>query len=288
MFKKISKLQKYPRLFHIGTQKAGSTYLYNLLQQHPEVCLSKLTEINFFSNDFNKGFNYYRDLFIGEGVSIDMTPKYFMLGKMVAPRIREYSDKYLDGEPRFLLILRNPIDYLNSHYEMQKIQAPKLGDDDKNKYSLVEYIKRNPGYLNRAKYFEILSIWLQYFKMENFKIICFEDFVANKEKIFKEILQFWTLKDVALDDRNISKNRLLRYAWLHRARTVINKSKGLKNILKNSRIFSFVFDRFLTKRSGSGLSGEDRLVIGGMLKDDIVNLKKITNNNFSLWGDFEN
>ncbi len=280
---------RYPQLFHIGTQKAGSTYLYNLLQQHNNIALSDLTEINFFSDDFDKGFDYYKKLFTEGGKSIDMTPKYFMLGDIVAPRIKRYAHRYLKQEPQFLLILRNPIDYLNSHYAMQKIQNPKLGKDDKNEYSLLEYIERNPGYLNRAKYFEILSNhWLKYFKLANFKIICFEEFVNDKIKIVNEILEFWRLSSMNFDQHiAVSKNKLLKYSWLHKVRKVVNKNNNLKEYLKNNWVFNFVFDKFLTKNSKNILSFENRLRIRALLKNDVASLKKITQNNFSLWEDFK-
>ncbi len=282
----MSEVQKYPKLFHIGTQKAGSTYLYNLLEQHPDVCLSELTEINFFSDNFDKGFYYYAGLFNGKMEAIDMTPKYFMLADTVVPRIKNYSDKYLKQNPRFLLVLRNPIDYLNSHYEMQKIQAPKFGGDDKNKYSLVDYIKRNPGYLRRAKYFEILNIWLEYFSIDNFKIVCFEDLISDKEKTVKKILKFWGLKDLPLNDKKVSKNKLLKYAWLHKLRGIVSKNENIKNSLKNSRIFVFTFDKFLTKESANSLSSEDRLKIRKLLDSDIKNLEKLLDRKFSKWQDF--
>jgi hypothetical protein len=262
--------------------------LYNLLQQHPDVGLSELTEINFFSDDFDKGFDYYSNLFKRNDESIDMTPKYFMLGHTVAPRIKKYVDEYLKQDPEFLLILRNPIDYLNSHYAMQQMQAPKLGGDDKNKYSLLEYIKRNPGYMKRAKYLELLSIWLEYFEINNFKVICFEEFIIDKEKVTKEILEFWELKDIVLEDKKVSQNKLLKYAWLHKIRGVVNKSEGCKKYLKNSKLFNFVFDKFLTKKSGSVLSVDDRLEIGGLLRDDTQNLKDLLGEGFGRWGEFKN
>ena len=45
----------------IGVQKAGTTSLYDVLKNHPQVCLSKKKETKFFNReqDFAKGIEYY-------------------------------------------------------------------------------------------------------------------------------------------------------------------------------------------------------------------------------------
>ncbi|PLX27398.1 hypothetical protein C0583_03740 [Candidatus Parcubacteria bacterium] len=274
--------KKLPYRFHIGTQKAGSTYLYNLLLKHPDVGLSEMTEVNFFSREFEKGYDYYSELF-PQGEAIDMTPKYFMLGGTVAPRIKKYADEFLEKAPKFLLILRNPIDYLNSHFEMQKIQISEMPEVE----NLLDYVKKNPGYLKRAKYYEILtSSWLKYFDKSQFRIIEFSDFVKNKDERLNEILDFWNLKQVHLEANSVSENRLLKYSCLHKVRGFINESVFLKKFLKKNRVFGVVYKKWLTKKSKNILSPEERLQLREMLKNDVDNLKKLFNRDFKYWQDF--
>ena len=40
-----------PSLVIVGAQKAGTTTLFDLLSQHPQVVQPRLKEISFFSND---------------------------------------------------------------------------------------------------------------------------------------------------------------------------------------------------------------------------------------------
>ena len=163
-----------PHLFHIGTQRAGSTYLYNLLKAHPDVSLS-YQEVAFYSRNFDRGVGWYVDSFAKGDHAIDTSPKYFMKGEQAAPRIKEW----VTGQPPlFLLILRNPVDYVHSHYQMhlrkgyfknQSVMYPKVPSD------LIEFVEMYPSYLERGRYCKILEEhWLSRFDASQFKIVFFE------------------------------------------------------------------------------------------------------------------
>ncbi len=281
----------YPYLFHIGTQKAGSTYLYNLLSSHPDLALPKITEVHYFSFNLSKGLDWYLNLFSGEGIRVDTSPKYFMLGKTVAPRIKDYAQKYLgDKKPLFLLILRNPIDYLNSHFRMQLAQGffekhpdkyPKLTDN------LIEFIKMYPEYLERAFYWKILeNYWLKNFSAKQFKIIIFEDFIKNTPRVISEILDFWGLPQRKLVSPVVSKNKMLKYKFLLKIQSKIVKNKKLKEFLKKNQIFNYVYDKFLTRESSQKLLPEERRELKNIFARDVKMLEEFLGKRVDFWEDF--
>ncbi len=276
----------YPHLFHIGTQRAGSTFLYNLLSSHPDVSLHRLSEVNFFSAEFSRGLNWYLSGFKGNKARIDTSPKYFMLGQTVAPRIKEYGQKYLGSQkPLFLLILRNPIDYLNLHFRMQLTQG-LLGQSGKID-DLIEFIKAHPGYLKRAFYWEILSnYWFKYFEPEQFKIVIFEDFIKNTDKILAEILDFWRLPRKKLVSVQVSKNKIPKYRVLVKARSKIIKNEKLKRFLKQSKIFNYVYDKFLTHPSAPKLLPSQRKELKNIFASDVEALKEFLGKKIEAWEDF--
>ena len=49
-----------PNLFLIGAQKAGTTFLANLLGQHADICVSYPKETAYFTRNFGKGLNWYK------------------------------------------------------------------------------------------------------------------------------------------------------------------------------------------------------------------------------------
>src|SRR6476659_4636931 len=70
--KKMNKLENAPNFFIIGAAKAGTTTLYDLLDQHPQVYLPFDKEPAFFCDDdyFRNGIDWYlQTFFAGANVS---------------------------------------------------------------------------------------------------------------------------------------------------------------------------------------------------------------------------
>ena len=279
-------MDKIPTLFHIGTQRAGSTYLYNMLKSHQGISLSKLGEVNYYTRYFDKGDGWYLESFEGDGVKIDTSPKYFMLGETAAQRIREH----VQGEPKFLLMVRNPIDYVYSHFRMHHNQRyfkrnPDLYPTCSN--DVLEFLKMYPAYLDRGKYAEILeTFWLEHFDISRFHIVLFEDFIADSKSVAKGILRFWGLSEQDLEPVGVSKNKAVRHPILHTVRNKVIQHEGLKKALKNSKMFNYVYDKHLTEKSGKPLSDTARAAIQGKLKDDVARFGKLTNIDLGVWQDF--
>ncbi|MFQ5795734.1 MAG: sulfotransferase [Candidatus Bipolaricaulia bacterium] len=275
-----------PNLFHIGTQRAGSSYLYNLLKTHPEVSLSSYQEIHFYTRNFHRGVEWYTNSFTKLGQRIDTSPKYFMQGEQAAPRIKELLR---EPPPLFLLILRNPIDYVHSHYQMQlrkgyfakhSAMYPKVPTD------LVEFVKMYPNYLERGLYCKLLEEhWLSRFDESQFKIVVFEEFVTNTDEVIREILGFFGLPDRRLSTVSSSKNRMLRYPFLYGAKRAAVKRPRLKSFLKSSRLFNSIYDHYLSARP-LGLSKDDRGWLREYFSEDVNRLKQRLGGGIPKWSDF--
>lgn len=280
----------YPHLFHIGTQKAASTLLYNQLKNHSNVCLSTETEVNFFTGRFERGMDWYLSTFTNAGIRIDTSPKYFMMGKEVAPRIKEYAENYLDTPPKFLLILRNPIDYLFSHYNMQVMQDFFIKHPAKYPTpteSLIDLIMKYPDYLERAKYFKLLNnYWLNFFDISQFKIVFFEDLIRDKDSALRDVLNFFDVPWQDLEVASVSKNQMLKFKFLYKLQSKLIRHVELKNRLKNNRLFNLVYDNLLVDKRKKKLASEERKIIANLLKDDVKKLKQLLNTEAVLWTDF--
>jgi hypothetical protein len=105
--------------FCIGAQKAGTTTLYHLLSQHPDVYLPKEKEAHFFADDqeYAKGIDYYLDRYFSDPKNAKwkgtITPSYSLFEK-VPRRIKEA----LGTQLKFIFILRNPAERMWSQYQM--------------------------------------------------------------------------------------------------------------------------------------------------------------------------
>lgn len=276
-----------PTRIAIGTQKAASTYLYNLLASHPDVSLSEITEVNFYSSNFDKGVNWYVSTFKHEGASIDISPKYFMSGNVVAPRITETLG---ETKPKLLLILRNPIDYVNSHFSMQQQQGFfERSDQYQNPpTTLVPFLAAYPKYQERGMYYKILTEqWLTHFAPEDIKIIFFEELVGKetKEQILRDIQTFWGLTPHTLTASTTSQNRALRSPFLHKLKNKVIKRPALKKYLKQQKWFHYFYKNVLTINSTQTLTSEDREYIKTLFIDDVEKLKTLLQRDVP-WKDF--
>ena len=276
-----------PTCIAIGTQKAASTYLYNLLASHSEVALSEITEINFYSSNFDKGADWYVNTFKNEGVKIDISPKYFMSGQVVAPRIKETLGKIT---PRLLLILRNPVDYVNSHFSMQQQQGFFARSDQYHNApsALVPFLAAYPKYQERGMYYKILTEqWLTHFAPEDIKIVFFEELVGKetREQILQDIQAFWGLTPHSLTASATSQNRALRSPLLHKLKNKVIKRPTLKNYLKRQKWFHYFYRNVLTVNSKQTLTPEDRARIKALFSDDVQKLKTLLKRDVP-WKDF--
>lgn len=263
--------------------------MYNLLKSHPDVALSERTEVDFYSGHFEKGTDWYTQTFAQTGTPIDISPKYFMFGERVAPRIAETLGV---ASPRFLLVLRNPIEYINSHFRMQWQQGffknnPQYPDATEN---LGDFVTRYPQYVTRGMYHKICTeLWLTHFPLNNFKIVFFEELVNPKhtDRVMSEILEYWELPQQTLSAPTASKNRALRSSFLHKIKHEVVTRPRLKEFLKSNRLFSYVYQNFLTVRSAKALSEHDRAVLTTLLRNDVRRLETLLDAKISWWKDFQ-
>ena len=273
-----------PNRFHIGTPKAGSTYLYDLLRSHPQVSLSSHQKLNFYSKRFERGADWYLSSFVGEGVRVDASPKIFMQGKVAAQRIQAWVE-----EPRFLLILRNPIDYVHSHYQMQLRggyfkRSPNYARVPNR---LVEFVELYPDYLERGLYHRTLSTeWLSRFELSRFKIVLFEDLVSRTESTLKEICEFYGIDDVPLQTVSSSKNTMLRYPFIYTLQKRVARHPRLRSAVKRSALANYVHRTLLAAKAPE-LSSAERRCLREQFSGDVAALAALLGRSLAEWKDFE-
>ncbi|MFB6374220.1 MAG: sulfotransferase domain-containing protein [Bradymonadaceae bacterium] len=157
-----------PNFLIIGTEKGGTTWLYEQLRAHPNVYLPPTKEPHFFNQydsnltsdtNWHRGLEYYRRLFRkhdGEAAVGEATPMY--LCDPEAPgRIKETLD-----EVRLICLLRDPVDRAYSHYWM----ARRKGHTDESFDDVVA--ERDERFIERGRYGAQLERYLEWFPREFF------------------------------------------------------------------------------------------------------------------------
>ena len=112
-----------PNAIVIGTAKCGTTYLYNLLAQHPAIKTSKKKELTFFSSNasYNKADSFLSEQYAGysgENIILDNTPIY-IIKPFCAKRIKSFSG----SDAKIICMLRNPVNRAFSGYMHSRVQG---------------------------------------------------------------------------------------------------------------------------------------------------------------------
>ena len=206
-----AKAGSLPHFVIIGTQKGGTTSLYNLLTRHPLVRSSVLKELHFFDRRFDEGVEWYRRCFPQpepkdgrETVTGEATP-YYMFDPTVPERLAEVLP-----EARLVAMLRNPVDRAYSHYHHQTrsgdetlgfeeaIEAEKarlLAERETTANPYAGPNHRRFSYLSRGLYAEQLERWSTFLEDGRLLVLSSEDFFANPRESLVRILRHLRLPD---------------------------------------------------------------------------------------------
>ncbi len=112
---------KIPNLFISGVEKAGTSFLYDLLAQHSDIFAPSIKEPRAFlegiwNDQEDMEWSEYTSLFKDaneETYLLDGSPLYFYYEKAMQRISRE-----TDGKAKMVVVFRDPIDRAYSHYQM--------------------------------------------------------------------------------------------------------------------------------------------------------------------------
>jgi len=292
-------MNKSPNFFCIGAQKAGTTSLYNILIQNPEIYLPRnKKEIHYFDYDrnYNKGLNWYFKKYFNnvknEHAIGEITPSYSYFSH-VPERI--YND--LGSDVKFIFILRQPIDRAISHYSMMTsrkeeeftfLEAIEYEEQRLNSNQIDS--KKNYSYLNRGFYSKQLTNYYKFFDKDNILLLSFEKEIKEnlKETIIK-IESFLGVKHISYSNLHIASNASdsqFKYKNLFKIKS------NLKNIFPflpqkiKSKINSIFFKKLPFKKFKIEEKENQRL-LKKYYTQDINKLNELTNCKFSYWLEYK-
>ncbi|MEM6965886.1 MAG: sulfotransferase domain-containing protein [Bacteroidota bacterium] len=250
-------------LFLGGAPKCGTTFLHNLLKDHPQLNPSSIKETYFFIDKEHTGINrhknFHKNGYEGFGDYFSKQKgRYFL----EATSHLMYQQTMFDtiknlGNVKMILILRNPLKRIVSTFDFTKNNLGNIKDHkDYNfqnyskillakKFEMLEGWLRNENgnYVFRREldyccYYPYVKNWVDALGMENVKVIQFEKLIKAKEKYLKEILNWAELDgSVQLEENEKSKNKSfgIKNTWLHHQSIELAKyvpNSRLKNIVK--------------------------------------------------------
>jgi hypothetical protein len=233
-----------PNTYIIGAAKAGTTSLYDLLAQHPDVYFSFDKEPMFFSRDdyYSRGIDWYKQTYFSEAGNYSIigeaTPHYLYWGEKVAGRIRS---AYSRISPKFLVILRNPIERAYSWYWNMKMEGREslsfseaIRSEEERVISnwdeIFPYGAMTYGYIRGGEYSRQIESFSSVFGAENLHVMFLDDLRKDPDKLLSELCGFLGIDrnfQFVLEKSNLASMPKNRY--LH---TFLKNRSWIKDVLK--------------------------------------------------------
>jgi hypothetical protein len=180
-----------PNFIVIGAARSGTTSLHKYLEAHPDIFMSDIKEINFFSNQkyWQKGIDWYKRHFaranhtaVGEA-STSYTN--FPLIKNVPKRMHTFLP-----HAKLIYIVRDPIDRFISHY----LQRIRRGAETRKISDIVEN-HPDDHLLWQGRYFAQLEQFLSYYPFERFLLLTIDDLKNTPNETVMSIYRFLGVDD---------------------------------------------------------------------------------------------
>jgi Sulfotransferase domain len=231
--------QHPPDFLYVGTSKAGSTWLFNVLAGHPDVYLASDKGLYYFDAHFDRGADWYLDHFRDSNAAVRGEVSHSYLSSPEAPaRIAA-----LAPGARLLVCLREPVDRAFSDYldlrKNQQFDGP-----------FAAALERYPRLLDRGCYATHLRRYLDVFPREQLLVQLFDDLKADPQAYADRVFDFLGVSRVVLPQSDLrsrmpagvprsntaaaaakSASRLVRRTGLRRLRSRVKRSALVRQAL---------------------------------------------------------
>ncbi|WP_404362237.1 sulfotransferase family protein [Marinobacter sp.] len=222
-----------PNFIVIGAARSGTTSLFQYLDPHPEVFMSQVKELNFFSNEkyWNKGFKWYESQFAGADqrtqaigeASTSYTKAPFT--QDVVKRIHDYKP-----DMKLIYVVRDPIDRYISHY-MKRVQT---GIETRTFDQTLENLE-NEACAWQGRYHYQIQNYLERFPRDQLLVISMASMKTSPKLVMEDVYNFLGLQTLGtisgLDAVHNATHRVIRK---NKAGSMILRLGGLQLQVQHS------------------------------------------------------
>ena len=170
----------------IGVQKAGTSWLAEALNEHPEIYIHREKEAHYFNKEkFYINRLHYEWTFKNKDEKVvgEITPAYIS-EESVAKKIYNYNPNV-----KMIVILRDPTDRCVSQYKMEMTR----GTIEENNGLWDAFSRDLPKYgpmKSRGLYNNQLNNYYKYFKKEQLLILKYNELKKNPSNFIKKAFNF--------------------------------------------------------------------------------------------------
>lgn len=289
--------QNKVKFIGIGAPKCGTSWLWEMLRQHPDVYLPEKKELHYFNieamGDSNyKNPNFYQsigfylshfDSATSKQVCGEITPAY-LVSETAPKKIFEF-----DSQIKLIALLRNPIERSYSDYLYRK----QMGWLSKN-ISFSDACQKYPEILKCSLYCADIKRFLEFFPRKNILILFHDDLRTNCETLLHEVESFIGVRKFTPPNTQQRSNETghAKYPLLNRSAAILQnfmrkqKLIALLDVLKKSKIGGFMRKQIYTTtplKNKSSLAHTDKQILEQYFAADIRELEKLTGRTLTHW-----
>lgn len=299
----------FPNFLIIGAPKCGTTALYHVLKQHPEIYMSPVKEPHYFT------FNGEIPIFNGPGgsyfrrVAVTSPVDYLMLFASAHGyhAIGEASPSYLRSQvaatrifnslptAKIIVLLRQPADRAYSHFQYSRANAVEplsSFSDALEQESLREANGWSPIHFYRQGgfYFSSLSRYFELFPREQIRVYLYEDWNESPEAVLQDLFRFLGVDELFRPEiRRSNVTLLARSDRLNQLAKKPERTEHLltplmpavltKSIITGIRSINNKFNLY----KPPAISPEIRRQLTEGYREDILKLQKLIDRDLSRW-----
>ena len=302
-----------PDFFLVGAAKCGTTAMYQYLGEHPEIfipdtastvenVLGGKKELHFFCDDLNfvrPTTAEYLDYFsqVKHEKRLGESSVFYLYSQNAAHKIKAFAP-----EAQIIVMLRNPIDVMYSWHSQLVFwgdedildfgEALAAESDRKNGLRIPEQ-RDHPVecffYRQLVQFSEQLTRYFELFGQERVKVVIFEDFKANTNEVYQDILAFLGVDlDFAPNYVTVNQNKTVRNRGLQQL--VRRPPSGLRTMVKKvvpaslrQSLRSEILKRNIQAKPRPEMSFELQQALQQEFRTEVTSLSSLLGRDLTFW-----
>ena len=192
---------RLPDFIIAGAPRSGTTWLYHLLDRHPEISMARPVrpEPKFFLVDdlYCRGMAYYAQTWFaaaGNARAVGEKSTNYLESPMAAQRIQQHLP-----DVKLIFMLREPVDRAFSNYCWSRMNGMESADfatalscEAKRQQELSPQLRyaRPHAYFSRGCYAELLRPYFDLFAREQILCLRYEDIFAHPAQLITRLHEF--------------------------------------------------------------------------------------------------
>ncbi|MCU0526342.1 MAG: sulfotransferase domain-containing protein [Elainella sp. Prado103] len=171
----------------IGPQRTGTSWLHQILKQHPQICCPQdVKETMFFDRDYAKGITWYADYFCHQHqgqICGEVAPTYFDVAA-IPDRIHAVNPNC-----KILISLRHPVGRALSLYHHHLSKGRVQG-------SFSQAVIQMPRIIEAGRYATHIPRWLDRFDPGQLLFLLLEDIESDPVSVLHNVYRFLNIQPI--------------------------------------------------------------------------------------------